>query len=165
VFPFTIHDEASDSPWLDHPQLGATAGIYQVKRAGRGLVELRTPTGRKPYEIGVGGPGLRMNNGLELSFRDTRHPEWVSARGPVSESDGWNRSGGAPGEPSSPDDWSGSSGRGGAADWSGSGAPASAAAPPRDQRPESDDEQGGAPAGTVPTPPPASPSPSQDPWV
>jgi von Willebrand factor type A domain len=165
VFPFTIHDEASDSPWLDHPQLGTTAGIYQVKRAGRGLVELRTPTGRKPYEIEVGGPGLRMNNGLELSFRDTRHPEWVSAKGLVSESDGFNGPGG-PDRASSPDDWNGSGSFGGVADWSGSGASMSTTSQPLPQKPEPDDSQGTTPAGPVPaSPPPSSSSQPQDPWV
>ena len=157
VFPFTIHDEASDSPWLDHPQRGATAGVYQVKRAGRGLVELRTPTGSKPYEIEVGGPGLRMNNGLELSFRDTRHPEWVSAKRLVSESDGWNGSRGSD-ETGSPDDWGGS-GRFGVADWSGSGASASA------RQSEPDDEQDATSTRPVASPPPAAPSQPQDPWI
>jgi hypothetical protein len=157
VFPFTIHDEASGSPWLDHPQLGTTAGIYQVKRAGRGRVELSTPTGRKPYEIEVGGPGLRMNNGLELSFRDTRHPEWVSAEGLVSESDGLNGSDG-PDKASSPDDWGGSGGLGGAAaDWSGSGMSTTSA--PLAQKPEAEDEQDAVPAKPVQT------SQPEDPWV
>ena len=59
---------------LDYPQAGV-APMYQVRRSGRGEVRLTTPTGLRA----VRGRGRRArarhgHNGLELAFRDTRHP-------------------------------------------------------------------------------------------
>ena len=94
-----------------------------------------------------------MKNGLELSFRDTRHPEWASGAGLVSESDGWNGSGSPNGSGAdSPHDWSGSHNLGGVADWSGSGI-----APPPAQQPDAGEDRD--------TPPPPAPSAPQDPWL
>jgi hypothetical protein len=170
VLPFIIRDEAS-APRLDHPPRGQSAGIYQVRRASRGMVRLTTPTGLRPYDIEVGGPGLRMDNGLELSFRDTRHPEWVgSGKDLVSTSADWNSSG-APGPASSPDNWGGSGNWGGAADWSGSGMPTITTAPPTVPQPQPSvpQPQPDLDLGTTPTKPisPAAPSPTppQDPWL
>ena len=160
VFPFIIRDEASPTPRLDHPPRGQAAGLFQVRRAGHGLVRLTTPTGLKPYEVEVGGPGMRLDNGLELSFRDTRHPEWVGlGREQLTTTAGP----GAPGVASSPDDWGGSGNWGGSADWSGSGTSTMPNVPaPASRAPEPE-------LGTMPTIPvarPEQPPPGeQDPWL
>ena len=171
VFPFVIRDDVTQ---LDHPQRAASAGIYQVRRAGRGLVRLTTPTGLRPYEVEVGGPGLRMDNGLELAFRDTRHPEWAgSGKDLVTTAADWSGSGtangqGGAGHATAHDDWSGSGGWGGSVDWSGSGAPTITTTPPTVPQPPPDNGQGTTPTIPVrPTPPagpPATPQP-QDPWL
>ncbi len=83
VFPFIIRNETSTAPYLDHPPRGASMGVYQVRRAGRGKVKLTAPAGLRPYEIEVGGPGETVGNGLELAFRDTRHPNWTGS-GPAA---------------------------------------------------------------------------------
>lgn len=80
VFPFIIRD-ADTSPRLDHPPQGATAGVYYLRRAGRGLVRLTTPTGLRPYEVEVGGPAQEIDGGFELSVTDTRHPGWSGRSG------------------------------------------------------------------------------------
>jgi von Willebrand factor type A domain len=166
IFPFIIRDEASDAPRLDYPPRGQSAGIYQVRRAGRGLVRLTTPTGLRPYDVEVGGPGLLMANGLELSFRDTRHPDWVgSGQEQVPTPADWGGSGGPGGAApaSSPDDWGGSGNWGGPAEWSGGGMPTVPTAPgpaPADSGPQ----PGATP--TVPVTPPQQPPPQpQDPWL
>lgn len=164
AFPFIIRDEASDIPRLDHPPQGQGAGIYQVRRGRRGMVRLATPTGPKPYDVEIGGPGLRMGNGLELSFRDTRHPEWAgSGQEAIAATADWNGSG-APAGPeaaSSPEDWNGSGNPGDAADWSGNGMPTMpdmpAQPPPAAPDPQHD---------TMPMPQPRQPPPQpQDPWL
>jgi hypothetical protein len=80
VFPFIIRDESSPSPRLDHPPKGSSVGVYQVRRAGRGLVRLTTPMGLRPYEVEVNGPGQDLGNGFELAFHDTRNPGWTGSR-------------------------------------------------------------------------------------
>jgi len=169
VFFFVIRDEASDSPRLDYPQRGQSTGLYQVRRAGRGLIRLTTPTGLRPYEVEIGGPGLLMANGLELSFRDTRHPDWVgSGKELVSAPADWSGSGseGGTGAAASPGDWGGSgSWGGGGADWSGSGTPAQQATP-GSEPPAPETQKGAMP--TVPATPPQQPPPQpqpQDPWL
>ncbi len=168
TFPFIIRDETSPSPRLDHPAKGSSAGIYQVRRAGRGLVRLTTPMGLRPYEVEVNGAGQDLGNGFELAFRDTKNPNWT-ASGVTSPA--------APGpavtqaSAVTADDWSGSGyGNGATADWSGSGYgnggsspapttpnPVSASAPP-------DQDQGPAPTRPV-TPVTPQPDKSNDPWL
>lgn len=128
VFPFDVRDAASDAPFLDHPARGVTTPLYQVRRVGRGKVRLTTPTGLRPYDIEVNGSGLRMDHGLELSFRDTRHLNWVGTGGPVDAAE-WNGSSmqgastlGSADPAQTVHDWSGSGFGGGAGDWNGSGA-------------------------------------------
>lgn len=101
--------------------------LYQVRRVGRGKVRLTTPTGLRPYDIEVNGSGLRMDHGLELSFRDTRHLNWVGTGGPVDAAE-WNGSGtlgasaqGSPDPAQTVHDWGGSGFGGGASEWNGSG--------------------------------------------
>jgi hypothetical protein len=158
VFPFIIRDESSDAPYLDHPARETTTALYQVRRAGRGKIRLTTPTGPRPYEIEVNGPGLRMERGLELSFRDTRHLDWVATSQQVvtaSERSGPG-TGGTPDATPTVHDWAGSGPRGGADDWSGSGGTGD-----WNGGSGSDD---GAPTITMKTPPPP-PPPSNDPWL
>ncbi len=123
TFSFIIREENSAWPRLEHPPKGSSAGIYRVRRGGRGLVRLATPMGLRPYEVEVNGPGQDLGNGLELAFRDTWNPGWTGSRRPVSGV-----------TPVTADDWSGSGSWSGAADWSGSGG-------------------GGWPATPAPTPP------------
>jgi hypothetical protein len=169
AFPFIIRDETSAAPRLDHPPQSATGGVYQVSRAGRGLVRLTTPTGLRPYEIEVGGPGLRLDSGLELSFRDTRHPEWTgSGSGDLVATTA--QSGTLSGNAGATlDDWAGSGGWSGTQDWSGSGTPTVTMSPPDPQagqqsRPDYD-------PGSTPTEtrhqasPPPPPPPTDDPWM
>jgi hypothetical protein len=136
VFPFIIRDEASASPRLDHPPRAESLNLYQVRRGGRGLVRLITPNGLRPYELEVSGPGQVLESGLELSFRDTRHPEWAGSSSSTS----------MPGYPAGLGEWAGS----------GAGSPAMpAAAPP-----------GSPPSGyEMPTMPIAKPPPPRDPWL
>jgi hypothetical protein len=175
VFPFIIRDEASAAPRLDHPPRGSSAGTYQVRRAGRGLVRLATPTGLRPHEVEVGGPGLRMDNGLELSFRDTRHPEWTgSGRDLASAPAGYNGSGG-PSAASSADEWTGSGGWSGADEWSGSTMPTITTPPPpvpQPHQPRPGFDEANMPTKPInPAAPPYSPPPpppppqSDDPWL
>jgi hypothetical protein len=165
AFPFIIRDETSDAPRLDYPPRGQSGGLYQVRRAGRGLVRLTTPTGLRPYDVEVGGPGLLMANGLELAFRDTRHPEWVgSGKEPVSTSANWSGSGGqgGAGPDSPPDNWGGSGNWGGATDWSGSGMPTVPNGPTAEP-PASEPQPGAMP--TKPLAQPQQPPQPQDPWL
>jgi hypothetical protein len=161
VFPFIIRNEASDAPYLDHPARETTTALYQVRRAGRGKIRLTTPTGLRPYDIEVNGPGLRMDRGLELSFRDTRHLDWVGTSEQVVTASDWSGSGaaGMPDPTPTVHDWAGSGPRGGAGDWSGSGGSADWTGGTG-----GDD---GAPTITMKTPPtpPTQPPPSNDPWL
>jgi von Willebrand factor type A domain len=172
VFPFIIREENSASPRLDHPPKGSSGGIYQVRRAGRGLVRLTTPMALRPYEVEVNGPGQDLGNGLELAFRDTRNPNWtgsgrlnpaVTPDPQVTQASSVTAA-----------DWSGSGNWSGAADWSGSGnwsgsngaasptmpstpTPAQASPPPSGQ------DQGSTP--TIPTTPTTPPPKDPDPWL
>jgi hypothetical protein len=152
VFPFDIRSAASGAPFLDHPARGTATPLYQVRRAGRGKVRLTTPTGPRPYEIEVNGPGLRMDQGLELSFRDTRHLDWVGTSEQVAAASDWNGAGiaGTPAATPTVHDWAGSGPRGGVDDWSGSGR-----AGDWSGGPGGDD---GAPTITMKTPPAPPPS-------
>jgi hypothetical protein len=161
AFPFIIRDEASLTPRLDHPPRGATMGVYQVRRARRGMVRLAAPTGLRPYEIEVGGPGQTLGNGLELAFRDTRHPNWSGSSAASGYAQALEHSG-ASGYAPAPalEDWAGS---GTAEDWAGSGAGSPSTptwVPP--EGPSSTEEPGSTPITPVGPPPPASP---QDPWL
>jgi hypothetical protein len=87
VFPFIIRDEDSAYARLETPERGWSVGVYQVRRAGRGMVRLLPPRGLRPYEIEIGGPGLRLDNGLELSFRGYHRSDMVrSGKGPALSS-------------------------------------------------------------------------------
>jgi hypothetical protein len=162
AFPFIIRDEASDTPRLDHPARGQSTGVYQVRRGGRGLVRMTTPSGLRPYDVEVGGPGLGLDNGLELSFRDTRHPEWAGSGQDLVSAGGGTSGPGGPAPAMSPDDWGGSANWGGAADWSGSGT-ATRSDIPASASPAPDPQQGMAP--TVPITPQEPPQQRQDPWL
>jgi von Willebrand factor type A domain len=115
VFPFVIRDETSPAPRLDHPTTGAGIPVYRVRRARRGVVTLATPVGLRA-EVEVGGAGQILGNGLELAFRDTRHPDWTGSPGPA-RSASWTGSpesappASAPGSSPAPDyepgDWAG----------------------------------------------------------
>jgi hypothetical protein len=169
TFPFIIRDETSPSPRLDHPAKGSSVGVYQARRAGRGLVRLTTPMGLRPYEVEVNGPGQDLGNGFELAFRDTKNPNWTAS--------GVTNPAAAPGPPvtqPSPvtaDDWSGSGyGNGATADWSGSGygnggsPTAPTAANPVPASPPPDQDQGSTPTRPV-TPITPQPDKSNDPWL
>ena len=167
VFPFVIQTETG-SPYLNHPARGATTGIYQVRRGGRGIVRLMPPAGGlRPYEIEVGGPGQALEDGLEVAFRDTRHPNWTGSG--AAAAGGYANTQAIPSLSSAttPEDWSGGgaahedwsgSGTSAAADWSGGGA---TGAPTWTPSP--------APPGSEPAAPPAapgtSPPPHKDPWL
>jgi hypothetical protein len=163
VFPFVIRDEGAPTQHLDHPPRGATVGVYYVRRAGRGLIKLTTPTGLRPYEIEVGGPGQALGNGLELAFRDTRHPNWTGSGVPA----GYEQTHGYPivsghmsgsGQSGAPDDWAGGTATP-ADNWAGSGV-GSTVAPPATPSPPAYEP------GTVPTVPVAPPPmPPKDPWL
>jgi von Willebrand factor type A domain len=169
VFPFVIQTD-TPNPYLDHPARGVTTGLYQVRRGGRGLVRLMPPAGGlRPYEIEVGGPGQALGDGLEVAFRDTRHPNWAgSGAGPAAAggyentqplpgpssataSDDWS-GGGAPAH----EDWSGS-GTHAAADWSGGGATGAPTWTPSTPP--------GSESAPPPTMPGTSPPPHKDPWL
>jgi hypothetical protein len=162
AFPFIIRDETSPSPRLDHPAKGSSAGVYQVRRAGRGLVRLTTPMGLRPYEVEVNGPGQDLGNGFELAFRDTRNPNWTGsgATSPVT----------APNPPVTQnppvtaDDWNGSGGWNGASDWSGSGGWNGGPTTPGPASPPPDQDQGS--TATMPVKP-VTPQPDKpkDPWL
>jgi hypothetical protein len=174
TFPFIIRDETSSAPRLDHPAPGASTGIYQVRRARRGLVRLTTPTGLQAYEVEVNGPGRDVGNGFELSFRDTRHPNWSGSGGTGSPA-----AAGTPAPASAPAgaaDWSGSDNWNGAADWSGSGSSGGSdnwyggsstpTAPTPTASSAPDQDQGQGPTATMPVPPNTQqPNPPQDPWL
>jgi hypothetical protein len=77
VFQFFIRDAAT-SPRLSYPPQGASTGLYTIRRAGRGLVRLTTPVGLRPYEVEVGGSAQEIDEGFEVSVKDTRHPHGVA---------------------------------------------------------------------------------------
>ena len=161
VFPFIIRDENSASPRLDHPPKGSSVAIYQVRRAGRGLVRLTTPMGLRPVEVEVNGAGQDLGNGLELAFRDTRNPKWTGSGrlNPAVTPDPQATQASTV----TAADWSGSGNWSGAADWSGSNGgttPTMPTTPPPTQAspPPSGQDQGSTP--TTPTNPPP-----KDPWL
>jgi von Willebrand factor type A domain len=164
VFPFIIRDESSPSPRLDHPPKVSSVGLYQVRRAGRGLVRLTTPMGLRPYEVEVNGPGQDLGNGFELAFRDTRNPGWTGSRAsdpaamadpkvttPQATAADWSGSGGSGGA----GDWGGSGGSGG---WYGGGSPTTSTTPTPTPTPPGSDQ------GSTPTMPTAPTPPPNDPW-
>jgi hypothetical protein len=160
VFAFVIRDEGSPTQHLDHPPRGATVSVYHVRRAGRGLVRLTTPTGLRPYEIEVGGAGHSVGSGLELAFRDTRHPDWAgsSISAGYKQTQGypsmWGQASGS-GYPAAPEDWGGTPAP---ADWAGTGLGSPTA--PSSTTPTY--EPG--PLPTVPEAPPPQALP-KDPWL
>ena len=163
-FPFIIRDENTASPRLDHPPKGGSAGIYQVRRAGRGLVRLTAPMGLRPYEVEVNGPGQALENGFELAFRDTRNPGWTgprASRGPITPEPV-----ATPSPPATADDWNGSGNWSGSGDWAGSGnwngggAPATPTAPNPTSPPRGNDQEA---QPTIPITP-ATPPP-EDKWL
>ena len=163
-FPFIIRDENTASPRLDHPPKGGSAGIYQVRRAGRGLVRLTAPMGLRPYEVEVNGPGQALENGFELAFRDTRNPGWTgprASRGPITPEPV-----ATPSPPATADDWNGSGNWSGSGDWAGSGnwngggAPATPTAPNPTSPPPGNDQEA---QPTIPITP-ATPPP-KDKWL
>jgi hypothetical protein len=170
VFPFVIQADTTP-PYLNHPARGATTSVYQVRRGGRGIVRLMPPAGGlRPYEIEVGGPGQALGGGLEVAFRDTRHPNWAGAGAGAAAPAGYENTQGFPSmsPATAAEDWSG----GGAPahqDWSGSGIPASAdwtsggapAAPAWTPNPPAPPREPGPP----PTMPGTSPAPPPDPWL
>lgn len=79
VFPFIIRGEDSPAPRLDHPSRDATT-VYLVRRSRHGMVRLWTPEGARPYEVELNGPGLKLGNGIEVSFYGSR----VRDHGPAS---------------------------------------------------------------------------------
>ena len=163
TFPFIIRDENSAAPRLDHPQKGASAGIYQVRRARRGLVRLTTPMGLQPYEVEVNGPGQDLGNGLELAFRDTKNPTWTgsgrlnpaAAPGPQVPQ----------GSPATTADWGGSGNWNGAADWNGSGMPTMPSTPPPASTPAPPPGNDPGSTPTMPVTPTAPPPNKPDPWL
>ncbi len=72
VFSFIIRGEDTSDPHLAYPPREWTGSLYLVRRSSSGMVTLFAPTRPKPYELEVSGPGVVMDNGLELSFRDKR---------------------------------------------------------------------------------------------
>jgi len=71
-FRFIVRDEFEPSARLDFPMRGSSP--YTVRRAGNGEVTLMTPTSERYEHIVVDGPGERLDNGLEIAFRDRRRP-------------------------------------------------------------------------------------------
>ena len=182
VFPFIIRDAASPAPRLDHPPRGASMGVYQVRRGGRGIVRLMPPAGSpRPYEIEVGGPGQALGNGLEVAFRDTRHPNWTGSgssagtRSPDPAS--YANTQGIPSMSSGPkaEDWTGSgapvhqdwTGTPGHGDWAGTGGtspgvPTWTPNGQQQQQPPPASQPGPMPTMPGDSPPPA---PPKDPWL
>jgi len=160
VFEFIIRDESSPAPRLDHPPRGATMGVYQLRRGTRGMVRLTAPAGLRPYEIEVGGPGQTLASGLELAFRDTRHPDWAPSADPSAYGQTQEYSVSPGYSPASTGDWTGTSASAG--DWAGSSAesPATPTWSPSGPPPSPTNEP-----GSMPTMPVAPPVPPKDPWL
>jgi hypothetical protein len=75
AFQFLIKDEATPHPYLSH--LGReTMGVYRVTRGKQGFVRLVAPNALKPYDVELHGSPVTLDNGMELSFSDTRHANW-----------------------------------------------------------------------------------------
>ena len=75
MFTFIIRDEDCAEPPAGAPAAGIL-GLYQVRRAGAGVVRLMTPT--RPAALRGRGRRPRAEpwaDGLELAFRDTA-PNW-----------------------------------------------------------------------------------------
>ncbi len=83
VFEFIIIGDDTPNPHLDHKGR-ATAGVYQVRRGKQGFLRLVAPSGLRPYDVELHGPRVDLGNGLELSFRDTRHANWGGSGQPAS---------------------------------------------------------------------------------
>jgi hypothetical protein len=159
TFAFIIRDESSPAPRLDHPPKGSSLGVYQVRRAGRGLIKLTTPMGLRPYEVEVNGPGQDLGNGSELAFRDTRNPSWTGSGGPGPAVMPDPKV--AAGSQATADDWGGSGNAGGTTDWNGSGGwNGGSPTTPNSTPPSADPDQGSAP--TIPATPIK--PPPDDPW-
>jgi von Willebrand factor type A domain len=71
VFPFVILDEDNEYARLAAHTPDSGDPVYTARRAGPGRVRVWTPAGTQ-YEITVGSAGEELENGLRLSFRDTR---------------------------------------------------------------------------------------------
>ena len=76
VFSFLIKDEGTPHPYLSH--LGReTMGVYQLRREKKpGFLRLVAPSALKPYEAELHGAPVVLDNGLQLTFSDTRHANW-----------------------------------------------------------------------------------------
>jgi hypothetical protein len=182
VFSFIIQDEETPAPRLTYPPRDATMGVCQVRRGKRGYARLITPTGLRPYDVELHGSGVTLDNGLELSFTDTRHPGWTGASGgsaaPGYAPAGYTPSpldftppGGLPvssgsarvsapaGYAPAPDDWIGT---GGGTASAGPYSPPPAPAPGRGRGDMP--TMPATPPAPPPPPPPASPG-QKDPWL
>jgi hypothetical protein len=175
VFEFIIVGDDTPSPHLDHKGR-ATMGVYQVRRGKPGYLRLIAPSaGLKPYDVELHGPRVDLGNGLELSFRDTRHANWGGSGG----------AGGAGGASSTyaPAGYGGTSGYSGASsysetagaarpavyapspdDWTGTGSgSAGGSAVPPAPPPMPGNGRGDMP--TMPAAPPPPPPTQKDPWL
>ena len=188
VFEFIIVGDDTPSPHLDHKGRAAM-GVYQVRRGKPGYLRLVAPSaGLKPYDVELHGPRVDLGNGLELSFRDTRHANWGGSGGPGGP--GGTSSGYAPAGYGGAPGYSGASSYSGTAGDPGAGAYApgtSAPAMPAVYAPSPDDwiGTGGGSAGgpavppapppmpgngrgdmpTMPAAPPTPPPAQKDPWL
>lgn len=77
VFSFVIREDDTPDPHLAYPPRDWSGPLYLVRRSTPGMVTLFAPTRPKPYEVEVSGPGVTLDNGLELSFRDKRRHHHV----------------------------------------------------------------------------------------
>jgi hypothetical protein len=185
VFEFVIIGDDTPNPHLDHKGR-ATMGVYQVRRGKPGFLRLVAPSaGLRPFDVELHGPRVDLGNGLELSFRDTRHANWGGSGGsaPTYVPAGY---GGAPGYSGSaggasqgtfgatgasagatgasagpagyapsPDDWIGT----------GSGTTGGPAAPPPAPGMPPAPGNGRADMPTMPVTPPPPPPTQKDPWL
>jgi von Willebrand factor type A domain len=179
VFEFIIIGDDTANPHLDHKGR-ATTGVYQVRRGKPGYLRLVAPSaGLKPYDVELHGPRVDVGNGLELSFRDTRHANWGGSGGSASAY--------APAGYGSVPGYSGPAGGASAGAYPGTSAASGAGRPaaPAGYAPSPDDwtGTGGGPAAPPPpppmpgngrrdmptmpvAPPPPPPPPTQkDPWL
>ena len=70
-FPFAILDEDNAHARLGAYTPGSGDPVYTARRNGPGQVRVWTPAGEQ-LDITVGSNGEQLDNGLRLSFRDTR---------------------------------------------------------------------------------------------
>lgn len=70
-FRFVIRDLEGAYPRLDHPSKPGDRSPYRASRDVNGSVAIRTPDGQRDI-ITLSGQGLRLTDGLSLSFRDSR---------------------------------------------------------------------------------------------